>query len=174
MLKAKVSIFMKGFFRFILIIVCLLGSSFAAHKYYTSITKIEIDETAQLFKIHTQLFVDDFEKVMHERYGVSSLIFSSLSEKEKQLMATYITKKLSLKVNRSPVELSYLGCELEGELLYVYLEGKCLESVKRLDVENTLLQDVFSEQQNKIDINYKNKVKSLYLHTEAPRGAVFF
>ena len=165
---------MKGFFRFVLILVCLVDSSFSAHKYYTSITKIEIDDSTNLLKIHSQLFAEDFEKLMHDRYEISHLNFTSLSENEKQIMADYITKKIAIKVNRSPVELTFLGSELEGELLYVYLEGKYSENVKRLDVENTLLQDVFSEQQNKIDINYKNKVKSLHLHTEAPKGAVFF
>lgn len=165
---------MKGFFQFILIMFCLAISSFSAHKYYASITKIEIDDSAQLLKIHSQLFADDFERVMHDRYGISSLVFSSLSDKEKQTIATYVTQKLAIKVNRSPLELSYLGCELEGELLYVYIEGKFEEPVKRLDIENTLLQDVFSEQQNKVDISYKNEVKSLHLHAEAPKGAVFF
>ncbi len=165
---------MKGFFQYFLIMICIVASSFSAHKYYASITKIEIDDTTQLLKIHSQLFAEDFERVMQDRYGISSLIFSSLSEKEKQIIATYVTKKIAIKVNRSPLELTYLGCELEGELLYVYVEGKYKEKVKRLDVENTMLQDVFSEQQNKVDISYKNKIKSLHLHAEAPKGAVFF
>ena len=165
---------MKRIVNFFVLPVLIVISSFMAHKYYASITKIEIDEKAQLIKIHSQLFADDFEKVMNARYGISSLVFSSLSETEKQTISNYITKKMVLKVNRSPVELNYLGCELEGELLYVYVEAKYDQPVKRLDVENTLLQDVFSEQQNKVDINYKNKVKSLHLHAEAPKGVVFF
>lgn len=165
---------MKSIFNFILISILVLVSSFTAHKYYASITKIEIDETAQLIKIHSQLFADDFEKVIHTRYGISSLIFSNLSESEKQIISNYVTKKIALKVNRTPLELNYLGCELEGELLYVYVEAKYDKQVKRLDVENSLLQDVFSMQQNKVDINYKNKVKSLHLNAETPRGAVFF
>ena len=165
---------MKSIFNFILVSIFVLGSSFAAHKYYASITKIEIDETAQLIKIHSQLFVDDFEKVMLTRYGISSLVFSNLSESEKQIISSYITQKMTLKVNRTPLELNYLGCELEGELLYVYVEAKYNQEVKRLDVENSLLQDVFSMQQNKVDISYKDKVKSLHLHAEAPKGAVFF
>lgn len=165
---------MKRIFNFVLILVLLVSSSFSAHKYYTSITKIEIDETAQLIKIHSQLFADDFEKVMNTRYNISSLDFSNLNENHKQIIGDYILKKMKLKANRVPLELHYLGCELEGELLYIYVEAKYNESIKRLDVENALLQDVFSEQQNKVDISYKNKVKSLHLHAEIPRGAVFF
>ena len=165
---------MKKIFSFVLVLIMLLSSSFSVHKYYTSITKIEIDETIKLIKIHSQLFVDDFEKVIKTRYNISSLDFSNLNENHKQIIGDYITKKMKLKANREPLKLHYLGCELEGELLYVYVEAKYKESIKRLDVENALLQEVFSEQQNKVDISYKNKIKSLHLHAEIPGGAVFF
>ena len=165
---------MKVIFNFILILFLLGTTSFVAHKYYVSITKIEIDETEGLIKIQTELFADDFEKVMNARYEISSLSFSNLNEREKEKISNYITKKMILKVNNSVLGLDYLGSELKGELLYVYLEGKYDQEVKRVDVENALLQGMFLKQQNKVDINYKNKVKSLHLHAEAPKGVVFF
>lgn len=165
---------MRGNLKFILIALFVVFSSFSVHKYYSSITKVEIDENEKLLKIHTQLFVDDFEEVLKERYNMSSLVFSDLSQKEKETIESYIAKKIQIKVNRSLVELSYLGCEIEDELLYIYLESEITDIVKRIDVKNTLLQDVFTEQHNTVDVNYKNKVKSLHLHAEAPNGTLFF
>ena len=165
---------MKGNLKFIFIGLFVILSSFVSHKYYNSITKIEIDDNEKLLKIHTQLFVDDFEQLLKERYNMSSLVFSNLSEKEKEIVKNYVTKKMQIKINRSPVELMYLGCEVEGELLYIYLESETSEVVKRIDVENKLLQDLFTEQHNTVDVSYKNKVKSLYLHAEAPSGTLFF
>ena len=109
--------FMKVIFNFILILFLLGTTSFVAHKYYVSITKIEIDETEGLIKVQTELFADDFEKVMEARYGISSLSFSNLNEREKEKISNYITKKMILKVNNSILRLDYLGCELKGELL---------------------------------------------------------
>jgi len=165
---------MKGNLKFIFIGLFVILSSFVSHKYYNSITKIEINEGEKLLKIHTQLFVDDFEQLLKERYNMSSLVFSNLSEKEKEIVKNYVTKKMQIKINRSPVELMYLGCEVEGELLYIYLESETSEVVKRIDVENKLLQDLFTEQHNTVDVSYKNKVKSLHLHAEAPSGTLFF
>ena len=163
---------MKKIFSFVLIVLAFVFNSFSDHKYYSSITKIEIDENAQLLKIHTQLFVEDFEELMKERYNITTLDF--LDSNQKNVITSYLTKKLQIKVNRAPLDLSYLGFEIEGELLYFYLEAKTQEEVKRLDVENSLLQDLFSEQQNSIDVSYKNKVKSLHLHSEVPRGTIFY
>ena len=84
---------MKGNLKFIFIGLFVILSSFVSHKYYNSITKIEINEGEKLLKIHTQLFVDDFEQLLKERYNMSSLVFSNLSEKEKETIKNYVTKK---------------------------------------------------------------------------------
>ncbi len=165
---------MKSIFKIILITFTLSLASFTLHKYYSSITKIEVDNKDKLLKIHTQLFIDDFENVMQKRYDLTDIDFSNVSEKEQGKIKTYLTKKLQIQVNRSPLELSYLGLEQEGELLYVYLESKLEQTVKRIDVENSLLQDFFSEQHNIVDVKNNKQVKSLHLHAENPRGTIFF
>ena len=172
MFKSKY--FMKSIFKIILITFTLSLTSFTIHKYYSSITKIEVDNKDKLLKIHTQLFVDDFENVMQKRYDLTDIDFSNVSEKEQGKIKTYLTKKLQIQINRSPLELSYLGLEQEGELLYVYLESKLEQTVKRIDIENSLLQDFFSEQHNIVDVKNNKQVKSLHLHAENPRGTIFF
>lgn len=140
-----------------------------------SITKVQIDTESKQVKIYTQLFIDDFEQLLNDRYNLNKVNFEAPKETTKTTIEDYVTKKLQLKCNRSPIELAYLGFEVEGELVYLYLEGKLkTKKIGRIDVENTMLQEIFTEQQNKIDITYNNVVKSIYLNTGVPFGTIYF
>jgi len=165
---------MKGILHLVFVMFFFITSSFSAHRYYVSITKMEIDEKEKLLKIHTQLFANDLEKTLQKRYDISSMDFTKLKDEEKQILKEYISRKLQIKINRTALDLTYLGCEIEGELLFIYIEGKLDNEVKRLDIENTMLQDQFSEQQNNIDVSHKNKTQSLRLNSEVPKGTLFF
>ena len=165
---------MKLLHKILILTGVLLITSFSTHKYYFSITKIEVDESSKLLKIYSQVFMDDFEKLLQKRYQMSVKDFSALSEKEKKIIEKYVTTKLKLSVNRAPINLKLLGCDSKNELLYIFVEGNYKEEVKRLKIENTMLQDVFTEQQNKVDITYKNKVKSLNLNSEITSGVLFY
>ncbi len=170
----KISNFTGRFFTITFLMVIMLLLSFSAHKYYASITKIEINEQEQLVKVYTQVFVDDFEDVLEERYKLSAIDFENLSDEEEKYIAAYVTKKIQLKVNRQPMELKFLGCEAKNELLYIFVEAPVKETVKRFDVENTMLQDLFSEQQNTIDITNNKITKSLHLYAENPSGTIYY
>ena len=165
---------MKLLYKYLFFIGVLSITSFSAHKYYFSITKVEVDESSKLLKIYSQVFMDDFEKLLKKRYQISIKDFSALSDKEKEIIEKYVTTKLKLTVNRAPVPLKLLGCDPKNELLYIFVEGNFKDEVRRLKIENTLLQDIFAEQQNKVDVTYKNKVKSLNLHSEATSGVLFY
>ncbi len=170
----KIGNFTERFFTITFLIGVALLLSFSAHKYYASITKIEISEQEQLIKVYTQVFVDDFEDVLEERYQLNAVDFENLSGEEEKHIATYVAKKIQLKVNRQPLKLKFLGCEAKNELLYIFVEAPIKEIVKRFDVENTMLQDLFSEQQNTIDITNNSKTKSLHLYAENPSGTIYY
>ena len=165
---------MKLFYKIFLIVGVVLLTSFSAHKYYFSITKIEVEESSKHLKIYTQVFIDDFEKLLKKRYQLSVKDFSALSEKEKNTIEKYVTTKLKLAVNRAPVKLKFLGCDPKNELLYIFVEGYFKDEVKRLKIENTILQDVFEQQQNKVDVTYKKQVKSVNLNAENTSGLIFY
>jgi len=54
---------------FVFIIAFLLfTSSSVNHEYYVSVTKIEYVKKEKSLQIISQIFIDDFEKLIHERY----------------------------------------------------------------------------------------------------------
>ena len=161
--------------KILLSISILFLLSFSIHKYYVSITKIEIDTSSLQVKIHSGLFVDDFEKLLEERFELRNVDFEDATEEVKINVKQYVERKIKFKLNRKEIPLRYLGFELEDEYIYFYVEGKIsTKKIGRVDVENTMLQEIFTEQNNKIDITYKNEVKSVNLSTNVPSGTIYF
>ncbi len=159
----------------VIVLMLVLGfSSFTIHKYYSSITKIQIDSNEKLLKMHTAIFADDFEKVLSERYQLEVNDFSKISEEHKQIIATYISKKIKIQTNRAPLKITFLGCEAENQLVYLYYEAPYEEKVQRLDIENTLLMDVFSNQHNTVDVTLDSTVKSVHLTYQNNKKTIFF
>ncbi len=159
------------------VLIFILGlsiSSFTLHKYYVSISKIEIDSEAGLLKMYTKVFVDDFEKLLKERYDVEIVNFKEITNTEKQYIESYLTRKVKLAINRDPVSINFLGCELENQELYLYYEAPLETVVKRLDIENTLLMDLYTRQQNTVDVTFLNKVKSIHLTLQNNKKTLFF
>jgi len=160
--------------KLLLFAIALLSLSFGFHKYYVSITKVEIDSESKLLKIYTKVFVDDFEKVMNERYELEIKDYSNLEFSAEESITSYLKNRIQFKANRTPLSLKFLGTELEGEMLYLYYEVPFPNKVQRLDIYNTLFQDFFSEQINNVDVSYKNQVKSLSLLKDATSGTLYF
>jgi hypothetical protein len=60
-------------------------------------------------------------------------------------------------VNGQPVDWTWVGRELESENLYCYLQVQGVDSLGSLSVSNTLLHDIFLEQQNIVHLEEEGK-----------------
>ncbi len=157
-----------------LLVLSISITSFSIHKYYVSISKIEINKEEQLLKVYSKVFVDDFDKVLSERYNLEVTNFDETTDAENQQIAVYLNQKVKLAVNRIPVKINFLGCQLENDYLYLYYEAPFKKQVQRLDIENTLLMDLFTEQQNTVDVTLLNTVKSVHLTHQNIKKTLFF
>lgn len=151
-----------------------ISSKNTDHKYYSSITEIELDTDEKLAKIHIQLFGDDVFKLFEDRFSESPSDFNHLNKREQQIFQKYLIQKFKLSTNRNPVDLTYLGIEEKNNLLHIYLEGSIQRKPMRIEISNRILQDVFSEQTNIIHIYYKNLTKSVHLTNAKNNAIVFF
>ena len=87
----------------VLLLISTLGiTSFSAHKYYSSITKIEIDQDEKLVKVYTQVFVDDFEELLKERYDLEINDFNKISISEKKQIEIYLLRKVKMAAAANP------------------------------------------------------------------------
>lgn len=145
------------------------------HKYYVSVTKIEYVKEKESVQIITRIFIDDFEKLLRERYD-ENITLNTKDELSTIDMYTekYLAEKLRIDINGQPVKLIFLGKEYEDDIIFCYLEVENIKEIKEFHVTNQVLTDVFEEQQNIVRTNINGKNKSFILRKGNDKGMLNF
>ena len=166
---------MKYFRIAILVVLFPLMTGSSTHKYFVSITKIEYVAESGDLQIITQIFTDDIEDVLQERYGADiTLGTKKETKKDETFLKEYILQKLKIKVDGTPVELNYLGREYDVDMVKSYIEVSGIDEINSIEVENKVLFDLFPEQQNIIHYKSNDSRRSLILERDSPKGVLNF
>ena len=114
---------MKSIKLFFIILVLPLLAFTTAHKFYTSVTQIEYVKEKRTVQIISRIFIDDFEKVLRERYD-ETLTLSDINEKEQAngYIGKYLTSKINIKINNIDSQINFLGKEYDNDVMICYLE----------------------------------------------------
>lgn len=159
----------------VFLLVLPLMSFSVLHKYYVSVTEIEYVKEKQSVQIISRYFIDDFEKLLRERYSSDiTLKLENESETVNFYIEKYLKDKLQITINNQPAIYKFLGKEYEDDILLCYLEIKNVPEITSIEVENRALQDVFPDQQNIIKLKVNSKNKSFLLNKENPKGLLKF
>jgi len=145
------------------------------HKFYVSTTNVEYVKEKETIQIITKIFTDDIEQVLQERYDSSiSMDSENESENVEILLKKYLFKKLKISVNSIPQEIKYIGKEYDMDITKVYFEIENISELISIEVENKVLIDMFSEQQNIIHLKTPESRRSLILDKNKPKGLLNF
>ena len=156
-------------------IASFLMSFFNGHEYYVSVTKIEYVKEEKSLQIISQIFIDDFEKLLRERYD-ESIVLAEKDEPEiiETYMKKYLNIKLDFKVNTRDVKFNFIGKEYKEDIVYCYLEIENIEDIKTIEIKNQVLFDICPEQQNILRTKIKGKTKSFILVKENDKAVLNF
>ena len=159
---------------FTLLLIPIL-SSFYMHKYYLSVTDLTYNEEEKSVQMITRLFYDDLEAVLQERYDKNLEVNQDAEQKEiDYYLSKYLSKKLKITINSVDQELHYLGKEYEDDYVVAYIEIANVTEIKTLEIDNSLLIDLFLEQKNMVHTDILNKKKSLLLHEGSSKTVLNF
>ena len=146
------------------LIAPILISNNTKHEYYISVTKIEYAKEQQSLQIISQIFIDDFEKLLKERYDENITIApDSNPEMVKLYMKRYLSDKLKINVNGISVNFNFIGTEYKDDIAYCYLEIENISDIRSIGVSNRVLFDLFPEQQNIVRLKLLDKNRSFLL-----------
>ena len=166
---------MKQFKVLLLVVVFPLLSFTALHKIYVSVTDIEYVKEHKSVQIISGIFIDDFEKLLRERYD-KDITLAIEDEKATVNFYTekYLKEKLNIKINNQEVEFKFLGKEYEDDRMISYLEIENIDNISSIQVSNKVLFDVFRNQQNIVRFKINSKNKSFLLTKENDKGMLKF
>lgn len=145
----------------------VLSSFVSLHKYYVSVTDIEYTNESKAIQITSRLFIDDFEKVLKERYDETIKIDSEYAD---LYIGKYYSKKLQVSINNEVQEFVFLGKEFEGDMIHCYFEIENIEQFKLIEISNKLLFDSFENQQNITHLKVNETKKSFLLIKDNDTG----
>ncbi len=87
-------------------------------------------------------------------------------------MSNFITRHLQIKNNGKPVAFSFIGYEKDNDAVYSYFQADNIAFVKKIEITNNILYELFTDQMNLMHVIVDGKRKSMKLDYPA-RQAVF-
>jgi hypothetical protein len=151
------------------IIFCLVGAIISsAHKYHTSVTRVEYNPQERAAEITIQTFTDDLKDILTKRAGRNVRL--DAGKDADHLAFEYLRDAFELKQGSAKVELQWVGMEVKGETAWLYLLAKVPDGLSRASLRNAFLFDLFDDQVNIVNILHDGKKSSLvFKHGEGER-----
>ncbi len=160
--------------RFLLLLI-LPFFAFTAHKYYLSLTQIEFNNSKSSIEVITNVFIDDIETALNAIHSKKFKLDTKNELKDSDTYFNqYLQNNLAFKIDGKSVEFQYLGKEYDGDVVFFYLEIKNIQSVTKIEVENSLLLKHFPKQQNLVKSKVNKKHKSALLTKSEQTGTLTY
>ena len=136
----------------------------ASHPFHVSVVEINHNATDKTLEISCKIFTDDFEKVLAQNYKTKVDLTNPPDRKAMDsVVKKYILSHFSVSIDGKQGTLSYLGFEKDAEAVYSYVQVENVPSVKKVEIANKLMQDMFTDQVNIIHVIVKGERKSTKL-----------
>lgn len=159
--------------------VLVLGTAFRTailHPFHVSASEIEYNAKEKQLEISSKIFTDDFENVLERLYKTKADFNNKTVKPQMDALVTqYITAHLSVRTNGRLLPLKFFGWEVDHEAVYVYTTAAAPNfDTKNITVENTILYDLFEDQQNIVHFIVNGNRKSSKLNYPARKVGFSF
>jgi len=136
------------------------------HDIHMSKTKIKYVQESDSWQISMRVFIDDLEDVVNERTKVDLKLFSDKENSQADtLLSEYLNEKLVLMIDGEDQKAKWVGKEISEDLeaIWCYLEIESLPLKSNVKVDNNLLQEKFSDQNNIVIVELPNRKKDYFI-----------
>jgi exopolysaccharide biosynthesis protein len=139
----------KTIFYFFLGFLFLTVSAFDFHKFYVAIYQVNYAPEKKMLQITSRIFVDDLNMAIEKKYHKKAYLATEKESPEDiVLLKKYLTENLTFKVNGQNKTVNFLSKEIEGDVLICYSSVREVSKIHSLEIQNLILADWNSEQQN--------------------------
>lgn len=142
------------------------------HPFHVSVCDITYESSDKHFKISTRMFLDDLENTMKVFTGDSKFNITAPGDSAyiHQSIAKYLKDNLEFDVDGKVYSYHYLGGEIDIDVMWCYLEIIELKDFQVIRVKNTIMTEMFNDQENLVHIRKNGRVRSLRLNNDDPAG----
>jgi hypothetical protein len=132
----------------------------SAHRYHTSLTRMDYNEKEKTVEISIQLFTHDLVPVLEQKAG-KRVDLEKTPEADK-LVLDYLNENFIFKNKTGESQkLRWVGKELEVDAVWVYVEISTAENLSGANLQNSILFESFPEQTNLVVARFGGKKADL-------------
>ena len=136
------------------------------HPFHVSVSDIKYKEDKRAIQISTRIFLDDLEMALRAYTGNGNL--DIMDEESWDFINTNLEKYLLDRIKLwdgkgREYELNYIGAEIEEDVMWCYIEIEKVKKLERVKVWNSILHEVWSDQENLVHFRAFDKVQSARL-----------
>lgn len=148
-----------------IVLPLLLFTSTAStvHKFHMALYQINYDSGKKMLQITSRLHIEDLNKALEKKYKKKIAVENENSSSEEVLLKEYLNNRFSIKVNGQVKPLNFLSKEIEDDELVIYSNIKNIAKINTLEIQNNVLIECFSDQQNMINLTVLGEKKSFLL-----------
>ena len=140
--------------QFLLSFVSYGHKTFLKHPYYVSVTEINHNSKEKLIEISSKIFTNDLETLLRSKTkSYIDVIHPKDKAATSKIISTYLLQHLEIIIDGKKYIPEYLGYEIEDEALWSYLQIRGISSVKKIQINNTILYDYKKEQINMMHVS---------------------
>lgn len=158
----------KRFLLFSLIFFAPFLFTGSMHKFYVSITQIDVNAATRKLEISARIFTDDLEATLLAETG-RKLRLGSTRENPlaDSILFAYVRSSLDLKQAGEKLELAWVGKEAEADVIWLYLEsGVAARPDEPFEIRNSYLYERFTDQKNIVNLHFGKETVS-QIHTRS-------
>jgi hypothetical protein len=131
------------------------------HPLHVSTSDISYNAQDSKLEVICTVFADDFELAIQKQYNTKvDLLKPALHTDMDVLVKRYVNEHLAIKTGNMTTQLNYLGFEVDKEAINIYLESEKIPTPKKIDVEVSLLHNIFDDQINIVHMTVNGVRKS--------------
>ncbi len=152
-----------------------LAAIVLAHPFYVTICQIDHNPDTRSLEVTFRFFTDDLERAL-DSHAETHLYLGTdreLAETDRHLL-DYLASRVRLEVDGEPVELRFVGKEVEPDVSWCYVEVLDVVAPSRLTMTNRILLEHFETQTNIVHATVDGEQRSLLLRAGAAVGTLEF
>ncbi len=132
----------------------------SAHRYHTSLTRVELNDKEKLLEITVQTFSHDLEAALEKHQG--KRISLDKTENIEQIIVKYLGENFVVKNEKGETkQLRWIGREQKTDTVWLYLEADMPEGIEGATLDNRFMFEVFDDQVNLVSARYNNQLNHL-------------
>jgi hypothetical protein len=130
-----------------------VATAAAAHKYYTSLARVEYNAGEKSVEITLRIFADDLELALTRRAGGEVRL--DRTKDADRLVLAYLRDTFEIKNRDGETKsLKWVGMEVRAGVAWLYVEAEMPEGLPGARLRDHVLFELFAEQVNTVSVRY--------------------